>query len=146
MAKDDLLADYPVTISLPIQWGDMDAFAHVNNTVPIRWFESARIAYLEKVGLSEMMSGEGIGPILAAVHCNYRKQVEYPDTVHIGARVGKIGRSSFTMQHAAVSASKQWLCVEGESTIVVFDYNTQRPVRVPDAIREAVAKLEDAST
>lgn len=142
MTRHELLAEYPVTISLPIQWGDMDAFGHVNNTVPIRWFESARIAYLERVGLSDMMARGGIGPILAAIHCNYRKQVEYPDTVHVGARVGNIGRSSFTMQHAAVSEAGQWICVEGESTIVVFDYKAQRPVRVPEVIREAVAKLE----
>ena len=142
MTKHELLADYPVTISLPVQWGDMDAFGHVNNTVPPRWFESARIAYIERVGLAEMMSGEGVGPILAALHCDYRKQVEYPDTVQIGARVGKVGRSSFSIQHAAVSEAGQWICVEGESTIVVFDCQAQRPVRVPEAIRDAVAKLE----
>ena len=142
MSLETLLADYPLTITLPIQWGDMDAFGHVNNTVPIRWFESARIAYLERVGLSEMMEAGGIGPILAAIHCNYRKQVEYPDTVHIGARVGRIGKSSFTMEHAAVSEAGQWICAEGESTIVVFDYNAQRPTRVPDSIRTAVEELE----
>ena len=141
--SSDGLADFPVTITLPVQWGDMDAFGHVNNTVPIRWFESSRIAYLERVGLSEMMAGEGIGPILAAVHCNYRKQIKYPDTVHIGARVGNIKRSSFTIDHAVVSEQGAWICVEGQSTVVVFDYNAQRPVRVPDGIRDAVANLEE---
>ena len=140
--QQNLLADYPVIITLPVQWGDMDAFGHVNNTVPIRWFESARIAYLERVGLSGMMVTGGIGPILAAINCHYRKQVNYPDTVRIGAAVGKIGRSSFTMRHAAVSQTNDCICVEGESTIVVFDYRSQRPVRVPDEIRQAVANLE----
>ena len=138
----DHLADYPVSITLPVQWGDMDAFGHVNNTVPIRWFESARIAYLEAIGLSEMMEGQGIGPILAAIHCNFRQQVKYPDTVHIGARVGELGRSSFSMEHAAVSETGQWVCADGNSVIVVFDYNAQRPVRVPDEIRAAVDRLE----
>ena len=149
MTKDEgqgaraALAEFPVTIKLPVQWGDMDAFGHVNNTVPIRWFESARIAYLEAVGLSDMMAGQGIGPILAAISCNYRKQLTYPDTVHIGARVGEIGRSSFTMVHSVHSEAGGWICADGQSTIVVFDYNTQRPVRVPDVIREAVGKLEE---
>jgi len=142
MTKEDLLADFPVIITLPVQWGDMDAFGHVNNTVPIRWYESARIAYIERVGLGDLMTGEGVGPILAAIHCNYRRQVEYPGTVHIGARVGKLGRSSFTMEHAAVSEAGGHICVDGESTIVVFDYNLQRPVRVPESIRRAVAELE----
>jgi acyl-CoA thioester hydrolase len=142
MSDADLLADFPVIITLPVQWGDMDAFGHVNNTVPIRWFESARIAYLERVGLSDMMETGGIGPILAAISCNYRKQVNYPDTVQIGAAVGRIGRSSFTMRHAAHSQTNGWICVEGESTIVVFDYRAQRPTRVPEEIRQAVTKLE----
>ncbi len=150
MTKDEkanaALADYPVIITLPVQWGDMDAFGHVNNTVPIRWFESARIAYLEAVALSGMMQGQRIGPILAAINCNFRKQVKFPDTVHIGARVGEIRRSSFTMQHAVYSEAGEWICADGESTIVVFDYQTQRPVRVPDSIRAAVAKLEGVDT
>ena len=61
------LNDYSAIISIPIQWGDQDAFGHVNNTVPIRWFESSRIAFLDACGLGEMMTGEGVGPILAAV-------------------------------------------------------------------------------
>ena len=145
MTQEDLLAEFPVSITLPIQWGDMDAFGHVNNTVPLRWFESARIAYIEQIGLSEMMTGDGVGPILAAIHCNYRRQVEYPDTVRIGARIGRMGRSSFTMLHVVVSEAHQAVCVEGESTIVVFDYQSQRPVRVPDEIREAVAERESQS-
>ena len=46
----DLIGDYPVTIELPIVWGDMDAFQHVNNIVYFKHFESARISYFEKIG------------------------------------------------------------------------------------------------
>ena len=38
----DALTDFPTTVTLPVQWGDQDAFGHVNNTVYLRWFESAR--------------------------------------------------------------------------------------------------------
>src|SRR5687767_1167703 len=54
-----------VTVEIPVQWGDMDAFGHVNNTVYFRWFESARIAYFEKIGLNERMRRDRKGPILA---------------------------------------------------------------------------------
>ena len=62
--KPDQLREYPVVISLPIQWGDQDAFGHVNNTVAIRWFESSRIAYIETSKMGQMMEAGGIGPIL----------------------------------------------------------------------------------
>lgn len=132
---------YSASISLPIQWGDQDAFGHVNNTVPIRWFESSRIAFLEECGLSDMMTGEGIGPILAAVTCNYRKQLRYPDTVSIGARVVKIGRTSLVIEHAVFSDAQQTLAVEGESVIVFFDYAAQRPLRIPDEMRAKIAAM-----
>src|SRR4051812_27249954 len=54
-----------VTVEIPVAWGDMDAFGHVNNTVYFRWFESARIAYFEKIGLNERMKRDKKGPILA---------------------------------------------------------------------------------
>ena len=38
------VADYPVVIEIPVAWGEMDAYGHVNNIVYFRYFESARIA------------------------------------------------------------------------------------------------------
>ncbi len=136
------LGDYPVVISWPVQWGDQDLFGHVNNTVYFRWYESARIAYLDRIGVSEMMNRERVGPILAAIGCNYRRQLNYPDTVEIGSRITRIGRSSATMAHAIWSRQQRAVVADGESTIVVFDYASQRPVPVPDSIRETIEKLE----
>ena len=41
------LGSWPVSVELPVQWGEMDDFGHVNNAVFLRWFESARIAYFQ---------------------------------------------------------------------------------------------------
>jgi acyl-CoA thioester hydrolase len=139
------LSDYPVIITLPILWGDQDAFGHVNNTMTIRWFESARIAYMEQGFPASMRASEGTGPILAAIRCNYRRQLHYPDTVHIGARVTKIGRTSMIIEHAVYSQKLQAIAVDAMSTIVVFDYQANRPVRVPDELRQECTKREGRS-
>ena len=47
-----LLPDYPVVIALPVQWGDQDLNAHVNNVVFFRWLESARVEYLNRLGMA----------------------------------------------------------------------------------------------
>ena len=73
--QPEALHGFPIVIRIPIQWGDQDAFGHVNNTVPIRWFESARIAYLEQIGLSDKGSAGALGPILAAISCNYKTRL-----------------------------------------------------------------------
>ena len=137
-----LLSEYPVSITLPLQWGEQDAFGHVNNAVYFRWFESARIAYGAVVGLSEMFEKRRIGPILAAVNCSYRRQLVFPDTVQIGARITKLGRTSLVMSHAVVSEKLQAVAADGDSTIVVFDYTQQKPIPIPQDLRDAIERLE----
>jgi acyl-CoA thioester hydrolase len=138
----DPLAGYPVVLTWPVQWGDQDAFQHVNNTVYFRWFESARIRYGELIGLDDLMKTQKIGPILATITCDYRLPITYPDTVLIGARISRIGRSSLTMDHILLSEAAGSVAAEGTSTLVIYDYNTARSHPVPAPLREAIAKLE----
>jgi len=135
-------AEYRSIIQLPILWGDQDAFGHVNNTIPIRWFESSRIAYLEHSGMIGLLDVIKLGPILAAIRCDYRRQLRYPDSVWIGAKVTRVGNSSLVMAHAVWSEKWQAIAAEGDSTIVVFDYSANRPRRVPPQIRAAIAVFE----
>jgi acyl-CoA thioester hydrolase len=144
-APDWILADFPASFSLPVQWGDQDAFGHVNNTVYFRWFESSRIVYLERIGLQEAFDQQRLGPILAAIGCNFRRQLQYPDQVQIGSRVTRIGRTSFVMEHAVFSVQSQALVADGTSTIVVFDYVQQKPTPVPDVMRQAIEAIEGRS-
>ena len=88
------------------------------------------------------MRAHQVGPILASIACDYRRQITFPDTVHVGSRVTRIGRTSFAMEHALVSASGRAVAAEGRSTLVVFDYNANTPVPVPDDVRLAIAGLE----
>ena len=132
--------DFKVKIDVPIQWGDQDAFEHVNNIHFLRWFESARIEYLRRCGAR--ISNESVGPILAAVNCDYRRQVKFPDTVTVSASVSKIGNSSITIQHHMWSESQDWaLVAEGQSVVVMLDYETQETVSVSDEIRRRIQEL-----
>jgi acyl-CoA thioester hydrolase len=137
-----LLAKYSVVITLPVLWGDQDAFGHVNNNAYFRWFESARIAYSQRVGLFDLFKAERIGPVLASIACDYRRQVNFPDTVHVGIRVTRIGRTSLGLEHAIFSESHAAVAAEGSSTIVVFDYRANKSHPVPPLIRQAICDLE----
>jgi acyl-CoA thioester hydrolase len=136
------LDGYPVVLTLPVLWGDQDAFEHVNNTVYLRWFESARILYCDRVGLSALRKTTQVGMILASITCHYRYPVTYPDTIHVGARVSRIGRSSLTMDHLLVSEAARGVAAEGTSTLVVYDYKAARSHQVPEPLRAAIESLE----
>jgi acyl-CoA thioester hydrolase len=141
----DPLALWPVVLSLPVLWGDQDAMGHVNNTVPIRWCESARVEYIERIGLKRTMRTERIGPILASIRCNYRRQIHFPDTVRIGARVTRLGRSSIDIEHAVFSQSQGMIVADAESVVVVFNYDTGKSHPIPQAMRSAIQRIEGRS-
>lgn len=89
----ELLEAYPAVVDIPVAWGEMDAYGHVNNAVYFRWFESARMAYFDPLGVHEIKQLSGIGPILASTSCRFRIPLTYPDQVSIGATVAGVERS-----------------------------------------------------
>lgn len=135
---------WPVEVQLTVQWGDMDAFQHVNNTVYLRWFESARIAYFAKCGMPTGSGGRAPGPILARATIDFRAPVTFPDSVTARARVTKLGHTSFTMAYQVVS-QKLGVCAEGEGVCVMFDYATQSKAPLDPELRARITALEGGS-
>ncbi len=137
-----LLTGYPVVNTIPVMWGEQDAFGHVNNVTYLRWAETVRIAYLLRVASLPPLPPSGIAPILASVKCDYEAPVKYPDTILVGARVTRIGTSSMQMEHLLVSQNQGRVVARVDSTLVLLDYRYHKPVPVPAEIRKAIADLE----
>lgn len=140
----NLLPDYPVVIQLPVAWGEMDAFNHVNNIVYFRYFESARIAYFEKLDLMAFMEQTGIGPILASTSCRYKIPLTYPDMLLVGAKVTKLAADRFTMNYAVASQHHQKIAAEGDGVIVSYDYRVNQKVPMPAELTRRITELEGA--
>lgn len=129
---------YPVQLEIPVAWGDMDAFGHVNNTVYFRWFESGRMALLERIGIGPERP-ERVGPILASTSCEFLAPVEYPAVIVVSVGVQRIGNTSFVMEHEATRDETP--VARGKTVVVLIDYATGAKVRVPDEMRAAIAAL-----
>jgi acyl-CoA thioester hydrolase len=140
----DLLADFPVTVEVPVAWGDMDALGHVNNAVYFRYFETARISFFAELGLGSVQQSNGVGPILHSASCRFRIPLTHPDTVTVGAQIGEVGDDRFVMRYRAVSHQHSAVAADGESLIVTFDYATGSKARVPDDLRARLMDLRTA--
>jgi acyl-CoA thioester hydrolase len=130
---------YEVVIEVPIAWGDMDAFGHVNNTVFFRLFESARMEYLSRIDFSG--ANADTGPILASTHCRFRRPIMYPDRVRVGARVTEVGNDRFTMEYLIVRSDGA-VAADGGGVVVTYDYNAGGKIDVPPAVRAAINQLD----
>lgn len=140
-----LLQDYPVLIAIPVAWGEMDSYGHVNNIVYFRYFESARMAYFEKIEFPKHKEETGIGPILASSSCRFRAVLTYPDTVSVGARVIEINADRFTMDFRIVSQRTMRIAAEGQGVIVSYDYRDGRKTPLPPEIKARIETLEGPS-
>jgi acyl-CoA thioester hydrolase len=137
-----LTEEYSLVIGQDVIWGDMDAFGHVNNTVYFRYFEDARIAYLDKIGMREEKAASNFGPILATAQCNFRRPLEYPDRVHIGIRATILSPKKFNMEFAIYSEQHQAIVADGDGLAVYFDYSKGKSCEIPEGIVAAMTSLE----
>lgn len=130
-----------VSIDTPVAWGEMDAFQHVNNVVYFKYFESARIAYFDRLGNNEEMKRSGIGPILASTQCRYKAPLSYPDNISVATRVCEISEDRFTMKYYVMSHNTGRIAAEGEGIIVFYDYNNNCKHAIPEEIKNRIVAL-----
>ena len=136
------LTGFPVVVRCPVQWGEMDAFLHVNNVVYLRWFETGRAAYFDRTGLWAQTAPTGIAPIFHSVTCRYRAPLTYPDEVEIGVRVKELGTDRFVVEHAVFSTKLGRIAAEGDGVVVSYHYGRAEKAPLPDAWRRAIEAVE----
>jgi acyl-CoA thioester hydrolase len=136
-------SDFTQFISLPVQWGDMDAVGHVNNAIYFRYVESGRIAYFSALddGI-DVQSGMSEGPILADIQCSYLGQLHYPAQIDVGTRTSKLGGKSFTVEAGIFVAGEDEPVATSRAVVVWFDYANQQTTAVPDRIRQRILEIE----
>lgn len=124
----------------------MDAFEHMNNVFFFRLFESARMAYFERIAFTEPDDNEGLGPILAHTECYFRKPLTYPQPLRVGTRISTLKTDGFSMDYGIyIDADKPVLAACGSGRIVCFDYRNKTRGNIPQAVVDHVRTLEGNS-
>lgn len=138
------LAGFPVIVEQDVAWGDMDSYQHVNNVVYFRYFENARIPWMDRIGWTKLREETGFGPILASTSARFRRPLTYPDRILIGVRAANIESDRVTIEYRLVSTKLNALAADGKGVVVSYDYNSAAKCPIPDAIRQAIEDLQKA--
>ena len=136
--RPELLAHYPVIHHQLIQWGEMDAFNHLNNVVYYRYAESARISYLHALG---MFDGSMV-TVLAQSSCQYLRPVTYPDTLLLGVRCKRLGNTSMAMEYSYYSTAQEIIVATAEAVVVRLDSDGKSKLPWTAAERQQLLALE----
>lgn len=116
-----------VTTPLQLRYGDTDALGHVNNAVFASFAEVGRIAFVKEVNLPIANF------ILARIAMDFRRQVYLLDDVTMTTEISHVGNSSITFTQVVYANGE--VAAEIEAVAVWFDFETQRPTRVPNEVR-----------
>jgi len=119
---------------------DNDVYGHVNNVQYYSFFDTAVNRWLIEQGVLDIHQGEVIG-LVVETSCSYFQPIAFPETVHAGIRVAKLGNSSVRYEVGLFRDDDQTVSAAGHFIHVYVDRATSRPVPLPDPLRAALTKL-----
>ena len=118
---------------MPIRWGDMDAFGHVNNTIYFRYLEQARVEWIESLGIR--IAHNRIAMLMANGFCNFYQQLTYPGQLALNTYIGSIGKSSIDVfTTMSLTGNPTFIVAAGGATMVCVDLDTNKSIPWPESI------------
>jgi len=135
-----LRSDYPHFQPISTRWHDNDIYGHVNNVTYYSYFDSAVNAYLIEVGGLDIHNGEVVGFVVSS-SCDYFASIAFPERIEIGLRVAKLGNSSVQYELAVFKQGEDEACAAGRFVHVFVERASNRPLPIPERLREALAAL-----
>ncbi len=138
-----MLEGYRFVREQRVAFRDFDYFRHVNNAAYVTWAETIRIEYMDEV--LSVPPNARIGIIMAAQRFDYLAQVGYGERVMVGCRAGRMGTKSFDLEYQIFNITTNVLALRAFSTVVVFDYDRNASIVIPQAWRDTIAIFEQTS-
>jgi acyl-CoA thioester hydrolase len=136
--------NFPVKLSLRIDWSEMDMFGHVNNVAYFKYIQASRVNYWEASGFAASYQKTKIGPILLSTSCQFFIPLYYPGSIIVESRIEFIKHTSFGIHHRILNEQQQ-VAAEAHDVIVTFDFNKNEKAPVSDEFRNAVERIEGKS-
>jgi len=147
----ELVKGYSSVTNIDLQWGEQDAFGHLNNASFLRFFESGRIAFyfqlIEPALSKDSQFSHGItkiGPIVKTVKCDYKLPVTYPDNICVATRVPieGIGKDRYNVEAIMVSRKLEKIVAKSEVVVVTYDYRIGKKADIPADYKKLLINLE----
>lgn len=126
------------TAIIPVRWGDMDQYGHLNNTLYFRYFEQARIEWVEQMGFRTTPDQEE-GLVIVHADCTFRIPVNYPATATVKVFVGQPGRSSVMNWYELRIEGDERLYATGSAKIVWMDNRSGKSRPLPQRLLDSLA-------
>jgi len=135
------MIEYLLETEIRIDWSDIDMLGHVNNLAIMRYMQTARVIFFEKLGMSANSKSLGIGPIMASVSGQFKKQLGYPGNIRVLSTIDELKTTSLHMKHYVINEMNE-IAAEGHDVIVIYDFEKKNKHSIPEDLRDRIGKME----
>ncbi|MET0856554.1 MAG: thioesterase family protein [Telluria sp.] len=138
--RDSPRSAFPHFLAIQTRWMDNDSYGHVNNVQYYSYFDTAVNQFLVARGVLDIRDGEVVGFVVDS-GCSYFSPIAFPDVVHVGIRVTKLGNSSVRYEIGIYRNDDQTPAAVGHFVHVYVERSSNRPVQIPAAVRSALETI-----
>ncbi len=125
-----------------VQWRDLDPAGHVNNANYVAYMEDAGIDVLAAHDWPmERMTAAGFGLVAREFRVEYVRPALLHDELAIATWISDARRATAVRHYTIHRTADDALLARGRGLWVWVDLATGRPIRIPEAFREAFAGL-----
>ena len=121
---------YLFSTTIDVRITDLNYGNHLANESLLSIIHEARVRFLNHLGYTEM-DVESIGIMMADSVIIYKSQSYYGDSLNIEVGVGEVSKKSCDLYYR-VTKDENKVVALCKTSIVFFDYQTQKPVRIPE--------------
>lgn len=138
-------ADFPYFWQISTRWADNDVYAHVNNAIHYQFFDTAVNGWLLETGILDF-GGTDTVFLVVETGCTYFAEIAFPDTVHAGIRVSRLGSSSVTYEVGLFRNDADSAAAQGHFVHVNVGRDSRAPAPISDANRAILQTLQSAAS
>jgi len=126
-----------IELEIKLDWSEMDLFGHINNVAYFKYAQSARVNYLEEVGINTADPENKHSFAVANSSCQFKAPLFFPGTIKIITTTDWIKNTSLQLSHKLYD-QKNVLAAEILDVLVLFDYATQKKLLISDEIKSKI--------
>ena len=132
--------NYPAFQTLSTRWQDNDQYGHMNNVVHYALIDTAITQWqMSQTGFD--VSGASMMLMVVESGCQYFAEAKFPDVIHAGLAISKIGRSSWTTEVGLFSNQNQDAFAKGFFAQVQVDAETGVPHPLDEDMRQSMLTI-----
>jgi acyl-CoA thioester hydrolase len=119
---------------------DNDVYGHVNNVIYYSYFDTVVNGYLIDQGVLNIEQSPIIG-LVVETQCRFFKPITFPDTVHAGLRVARLGDRSVRYEIGLFRNDEEIAAAQGHFVHVYVERTTRRATELSPETREALEQI-----